>query len=414
MRTPCLARSARNTTPVLRLPQSCGACAPLNRIVQKHLVDDQRQSVLARTASRAVCAPHRRIISRRIIRMHQHNRARSFSNRSPKCVEVDRPRMRRNSNAPDPRKPRIIAQWILPQLHRIQSRNEIEQRIARPRDQHLISRIAQQPEQIAVGLARARRQAEMSRPEPPLRDRDSTAPRQPARARARTAAAHTQSPRVPPAGTTACRPRTQTRTPSDSMLSDRRLHVHSRVALARFAVSAFSPSSQAVSSKTSSLLASTGAPCLQSIQDASDPRSSLRLRPRSQRPTRSRCPASHGEHPQHHAPGAARSLLALSRRLRPRASLTALASGVALADGSGPSAHRRRTCTAPRSRRRSLDATQSTHDRLGGLPFRVPAYSTGILSNMGDAMETGIAARFPWVARLPALHLFTSSRHRQA
>jgi putative hydrolase of the HAD superfamily len=33
--------------------------------------------------------------------------------------------------------------------------------------------------------------------------------------------------------------------------------------------------------------------------------------------------------------------------------------------------------------------------------LQINGISTGILSNMGDAMETGIVARFPWVARFP-------------
>lgn len=41
--------------------------------------------------------------------------------------------------------------------------------------------------------------------------------------------------------------------------------------------------------------------------------------------------------------------------------------------------------------------------------LQTAAISTGILSNMGDAMETGIVARFPWLARFA--HSTFSHRH---
>ena len=72
----------------------------------------------------------------RIVRMHHQNRPGPRPNPPLQLREVNPPA-------------KVVEQRIRLQPHIIQIRQKVEQRIARLRDQHLIARVAQQPEQEA-------------------------------------------------------------------------------------------------------------------------------------------------------------------------------------------------------------------------------------------------------------------------
>ena len=77
--------------------------------------------------------------------MHQHNRPRLRRDRAPKSLRLDLPSV-------------VIYQRRSLDPHIIQHCQKIKQRISRLRHDNLLPRIAQQLEQKAVRLARARRQ----------------------------------------------------------------------------------------------------------------------------------------------------------------------------------------------------------------------------------------------------------------
>ena len=56
------------------------------------------------------------------------------------------------------RQPRVRVEIVGARRHLLEARQVVEQRIARPRDQHLVAGIGKQLEQAAVRLARAGRQ----------------------------------------------------------------------------------------------------------------------------------------------------------------------------------------------------------------------------------------------------------------
>ncbi len=115
------------------------------RIIQKHLIHNQRQPMpnTDRLQPMPILGPSR--MSRRIVRMHHHNRLRPRPDPLLQLPKVDPP-------------PMVIKQRIRPQPHVLQIRQKIKQRITRLRHQHLVPRIAQQPEQIPIPFARTRRQ----------------------------------------------------------------------------------------------------------------------------------------------------------------------------------------------------------------------------------------------------------------
>ncbi len=115
------------------------------RIVQKHLIHDQGQPM----PQADLLQPHplrgTGSMSRRIIRMHHHNRLRPWPNPPLQLRKIDPP-------------PIVVKERISPQTHILQIRQKIKQRITRLRDQHLIPRIAQQPKQIPISFTRTRSQ----------------------------------------------------------------------------------------------------------------------------------------------------------------------------------------------------------------------------------------------------------------
>ena len=82
--------------------------------------------------------------------MHHHHRLRPRPNPLFQLRKIDPP-------------PMVIKKRIALQPHILEVRQKIKQRIARLRHQHLIARVAQQPEQIPIPLAGARRQHQRSR-----------------------------------------------------------------------------------------------------------------------------------------------------------------------------------------------------------------------------------------------------------
>src|ERR1700677_1560045 len=110
---------------------------PAQRIVQKNLIDDQRQPMPRANLLQPRPLPCSSRMPRRIVRMHHHNRLRPRPNPPLQLRKVDPP-------------PIVIKQWIRPQSHILQIRQKIEQRIARLPHQHLIPRIAKQPKQIPI------------------------------------------------------------------------------------------------------------------------------------------------------------------------------------------------------------------------------------------------------------------------
>ncbi len=104
----------------------------------------------------AQCGPllSRNKVAGRVVRVHHHNGARSLMDRRSERLEVDAPTagMARADAG-------VIHQRVLAHDHIVKLGQQVKQGIARPRNEHGVARIAQQAKQVAVGLTRARRQA---------------------------------------------------------------------------------------------------------------------------------------------------------------------------------------------------------------------------------------------------------------
>src|ERR1700691_2582119 len=81
-------------------------------------------------------------MSRRIVRVDQRNGSSTRGYAAAQRLQVQMPAM-------------IVEELIGNQPHVVQPGQEIEQRVAGLADQHLFARVAEQPEQEAVGLAGA-------------------------------------------------------------------------------------------------------------------------------------------------------------------------------------------------------------------------------------------------------------------
>ena len=110
-------------------------------IVKKHLIHEQRQPVLtAQSFDRGPLLGPGEVPSG-IVGVDDGNSARVRGvHAAAQRLEVNVPAM-------------IVEKLIRNQLHIIQLRQEIEQRVARLPNQHLVPGIAQQPEEEAVGFA---------------------------------------------------------------------------------------------------------------------------------------------------------------------------------------------------------------------------------------------------------------------
>src|SRR3954468_8363234 len=110
--------------------------------IEENFIGDQSQLPLSTQLQQRqpFCLADER--SRRIIRIHHQHRPGSRRHCRFKRVQVDMPAV-------------IVEERVRRELHVLYSRQQVEQRIARRRDQHLIARIAKQSKQERVGLARA-------------------------------------------------------------------------------------------------------------------------------------------------------------------------------------------------------------------------------------------------------------------
>ncbi len=109
-------------------------------IVKKHLIDDQRQPVL--TAQAFDCSPllGPGEVSGGIVGVDDRDRSSAGGDAAAQSLQVKMPAM-------------IVEKLIGDQPDVVQTGQEIKQRIARLADQHLVPRIAEQPEKETVGLA---------------------------------------------------------------------------------------------------------------------------------------------------------------------------------------------------------------------------------------------------------------------
>ena len=118
---------------------------PLQPVIQKHLIHNQRQPMPRTQLLQLHALGSRRRMPGRIVRMNQHHRPRPRPDPLLQLGKVDPPA-------------KVVKQRVIPQRHMVERRQKIEQRIARLRYQHLVARVAQQPKQKAISLACTRSQ----------------------------------------------------------------------------------------------------------------------------------------------------------------------------------------------------------------------------------------------------------------
>ena len=89
-------------------------------------------------------------MARRVIRVNHHDRACARGHVLPQRVQVETPAMVSVKTST-----RVIQQRVRYELHIVNRRQQVEERITGLRDQHLVARIAEQPEEPAISLAGA-------------------------------------------------------------------------------------------------------------------------------------------------------------------------------------------------------------------------------------------------------------------
>ena len=118
-------------------------------VVGKDLIRHERQIVGRRKFCKALDLVRLDERAGRIVGRHDQNRARARRDRSLERFEVDAPS-------------RVGVEIVGTGRHPIEAGQMIEQRITRPRDEHLVAGIGQELEEASIGLARARRQRDPS------------------------------------------------------------------------------------------------------------------------------------------------------------------------------------------------------------------------------------------------------------